>query len=165
VSTDSTSCSLTHNGIQSCQATPAKSIEKNSIWQVIGDSKIYNFHIHRLMHFSTNFWRKSCSNSGSAKRCRPERAAPRRCARPHARFLGIRARAPPDAPPPKLACRPRPTRLPPGPRHAPRCLGLPTPRTSPSPHRTRAVHAADRRSVRGPAVHTLAEERRSTATS
>jgi hypothetical protein len=118
------------------------------------------------MHFRTNFWRKSCSNRGSAKRCRPERATPR----PRTRSLGVRARAPPNSPPPEVArrprpTRPRPTRLPSGWRHAPRRLGLSAPRASPSPHRTRAVHEADRRSVRGPAVHTPAVERRSTTTS
>jgi hypothetical protein len=75
--------------------------------------------------------------------------------------LGIRARG---------HRRPRqpvvPGRAPsPGRHHAPRRLDCPTPRASPSPRRTRVVHTADRQSVRGPAVRTPAEERRSTAVS
>jgi hypothetical protein len=55
--------------------------------------------------------------------------------------------------PPDTRSFPRPTR-------APRCIGACGPRASPSPRRTRAVHAANRRSVR-----VRAEEHRSTAAS
>jgi hypothetical protein len=63
--------------------------------------------------------------------------------RPRARTLGVRA--PPDAPPPEVACRPRPRAFP-RPTLRPRRLGL-----SPPWRRTCAVHTADRRSVRGAA--------------
>jgi hypothetical protein len=127
--------------------------------KVIEGSKIYNFHIHHLMHFSTKFWSKSCSNRGSAKSRRAGHAlcrdvAPRR-----------RARAPPDAPTPDVTCHPRPTHLlqaGAAPQDASVC---PAPRASLSPPRTRAVHAADRRSVRSQTVRAPAEERRSTMAS
>jgi hypothetical protein len=67
--------------------------------------------------------------------------APRR----RARALGVRARAPPDAPPPEVARRPRPRAFP-RPTPCPRHLGL-----SPPLRRTCAVHVTDRRSVRGAA--------------
>jgi hypothetical protein len=70
-----------------------------------------------------------------------------------ARTLSVRACELPNA------RRPRPTRLPLGRRRAPRRPSLPTPRASPSLRHTRAVHAEDRQSVRGPIVHALAEER------
>jgi hypothetical protein len=72
------------------------------------------------MHFSTNFWRKSCSNRGSATRLRvSRRSAPRR-------------RAPP---PEATADRGAPS---PGSR-TPRHIKPPTPRVSPSPRRTDIV--------------------------
>jgi hypothetical protein len=69
----------------------------------------------------------------------------RRDAAPRTSTLSIRVRAPPDAPPPEVARRPRPRAFPrPTPR--PRCLGLSQPWS-----RTCAVDAADRRPVRGAA--------------
>jgi hypothetical protein len=98
--------------------------------KVVGGSEIYNFPIHHLLHFSTNFWRKSYSNRGSATRFQASwRSAPRRRATP-ARRSSPRS-------------FPRPTR-------APRRIESRAPRASPLLRRTCAVRAADRRSVRGP---------------
>jgi hypothetical protein len=98
-------------------------------------------------------WSFSISKTGTLSRCRPERCrvAP----------LGVRARG---------HHRPRRPAIPghtpyPGRRHTPRRLDCPVPRASPSPRRTRATHAADRRFIRGLAVRALVEERRSTAAS
>jgi hypothetical protein len=51
------------------------------------------------MHFSTNFWRKSCSNRDSATRSRPgrRRAATSRTPRPRAGRLDVRTLVPPEA--------------------------------------------------------------------
>jgi hypothetical protein len=101
--------------------------------------------------------------SARGRRAATSRTPVRHAPRPRA--LGVCACAPPDASLPVVARRPRPMRLPPGQQHAPRRLGFAAPRTSSSPRRTRAMHAVDCRSIRGPAVRVPAEERRSTAAS
>jgi hypothetical protein len=106
-----------------------------------------------------------CSNKGSATQiCVGPRPAPRRrAATPRSRARAPSASAP-DATPAEAARRPKSHAFPrssPLPRH----LDCPAPRASPPPRRTHAVHATDRRSIRGPAVRTPAEECRSTAAS
>jgi hypothetical protein len=130
--------------------------------KVVGSFEIYNFHIQYLVHFYTRFWSFSIFNKGLAARLGSNATATSRAPRP----LAGRPRRPSHVPP-EVACRPRPTRLPQAgaaPRDASVCSRH-APRASPSSCRTRAVHTADRRSIRGPAIRVPSEERRSTAAS
>jgi hypothetical protein len=72
---------------------------------------------------------------GKFKTGRPRCAPRRRAATPHprARTLGVRGRAPPDAPPPEVALRPRPRAFP---RHRVPRSGNPQPRACHGPRRT-----------------------------
>jgi hypothetical protein len=110
----------------------------------------------------------SISKTSTRSRCQPEC---RRVTTPRAltRCVSRLCRAPPQRPCPRpppveAARRPRPRAFPRS-SPLPRCLDCPAPRASPPPGRMRAVHATDRRSVRGPVVRASAEERRSTAAS
>jgi hypothetical protein len=76
-SNDSTSYSPTHIGIQSWQASPAKSIEKKphmAFVKVVGGSEIYNFRIQSFVHLYSKNWSFSISNTCTLSRCRPERS-------------------------------------------------------------------------------------------
>jgi hypothetical protein len=44
--------------------------------KVVGGIEIYDFHIHRLVHFYTIFWSYSISNSGPAACSGQDAAAP-----------------------------------------------------------------------------------------
>jgi hypothetical protein len=118
--------------------------------KVVGDSDIYNFPVHLVLHFSSIFERKMSSKS---PRLKWVRAAPRRIATSHARSAP-RPRATPARQPPQRPRRrasrgscvvqgrtfPRPTR-------APRRLEVAVPCAAPPSRRMRAER---RRSVRGP---------------
>jgi hypothetical protein len=102
--------------------------------KIVGGSEIYNFRIKNLVHFYSNFWRKSRSNLGSANFKTAGRTVRRDVAlRCRARALNVRVRVPPDAPPPEVARRPRPRAFPR--RRAPRS-GNPRPCAHQGPRRT-----------------------------
>jgi hypothetical protein len=111
-SNDSTSCSPTHIGIQSWQASPAKSIEKKphmAFVKVVGGSEIYNFCIQSFVHLYSKNWSFSISNTGTLSRCRPER---RRTATSRAPACRVPQRPRPRSPPAEAARRPRPRTFP-----------------------------------------------------
>jgi hypothetical protein len=109
--------------------------------KVVGGNEIYNFPIHRLLHFSTNFWRKSCSNRGSATRFRASRrSAPRRRAAPPESPLLFQAN-----PRPTTHRIPRATRLPVAVPYLRRARGGPPVRPRPWPYARRPRSAVVRR--------------------
>jgi hypothetical protein len=104
--------------------------------KVVEGSVIYNFPIHHLVHFYSNFWRFSRSNQGTVKQFRVSRALRRDIAR---------LRRPPSASAPPCLLRPA---FPPRPCAFP---GRPRPMMLWSPHRATRQHAV--RAVPRPVAH------------
>jgi hypothetical protein len=67
--------------------------------KVVEGSEIYNFTIHHIVHFYSNFGRKSWSNRGTPSKFLPRARSRARPLRANAAHLGIRAvRALPEVP-------------------------------------------------------------------